>query len=320
MNKIKFVLVLLSLTHFNSQAKEIEVSVSTVGLTDHQAREKVKLQARWYSAKELPLLVSGKEHINAAGDYRREVTALSAVALNVTVLSEYWNKEAHTLTSRLDVTQNTDISESMFGSLLKNNTLQKQLRKAYENLDSILKVNTEYDLNSVNSDMEMVDTVYNVLYMRNSFESSLRVKTMLENDYEAYVLNRYITPYINSLRAVSVDVNQNGLIVQYASKFYEKLSSDCMDLVNGFFYQNNSKFSYSYNNACVDEPLFSKLDLSFQKKWSAYVSHYKNGKITYKYSSSFYGNEGLTHIMNDPESELKELLEIKYDRNTNARW
>lgn len=320
MNKFKLLLLFISFSHLAVQSKQIEVTVSTKGLTELQVREKVKLEARWFSAKDLPLLVSGKESINMTGDYSREVTALSAAALNIKVLSEFWNKETNTFTSKLDVTQNTDISESMFGSLLKNDTLQKQLRKAYESLENIIKVKTEYDFTDVNNDMEMVDTVYNVLYMRNSYEDSLRVKTLLQSNYESYVLNKYITPYVNSLRAVSVDVNQKGLVIVYASHLYERISSSCKRLVNGFFFQNNSPFSDSDYNTCVDEPLFSKLDLSFNKKWSAYVDSYKNGKITLRFNSNFYDSAKLTRIMNNPESELKKLLVINYNKKTKVRW
>ena len=47
MNKYTFAVALLGLIHFNATAKQIEVSVSTIGLTEHQVREKVKLEARF---------------------------------------------------------------------------------------------------------------------------------------------------------------------------------------------------------------------------------------------------------------------------------
>lgn len=319
MKKLTVAIALFGFVQFNVQAKLIEVSVVTEGLTELQAREKLKLEARWHSTRDLPLLVSGSERVNAFGDYSREVTALSAAALDIKVLTEFWDKEAGILTSKLEVTQNTDLSEHVFGSLMKNDVLKKQLNKAYESLDKIMKVTSEYDLTAANSAMGMLETTYNVLYMRNSFEGSLRVKALLESDYESYVLNKYITPYINSLEPVGVDVEREALIVKYGSQFYQSLPKSCMELVNGFFFQRKSSYNKDTNN-CVDEPLFNQLDLSYKKKWSSYISKYKDGEITIRFNKSFYGDDGLTRIMNDPVAELRELVVIKYNEDSNVRW
>lgn len=320
MNKYTFAVALLGLIHFNSPAEQIEVSVSTIGLTEHQVREKVKLEARWYSVKNLPVLISGNEKINSTGEYSREVTALSAAALNITVLNEYWDNEAGTLTSKLEVTQNTDISEHVFGSLLKNDTLKKQLRKAYENLDKVLKVNSEYDFTTASSDMGMLDTVYNVLYMRNSYQESMRVKSLLQNDYESYVLNKYITPYFNSLEPIAIDVDEKGLVIKYGSHFYEKLSKSCMSLVNAFFFQNTSSTNKVSSDTCIDEPIFNQLDLSYKKKWYAYASDYKDGEIVIIYPIKYYGSQELTRIMNDPVNELRKIVVISYKEDNKVRW
>ncbi|WP_076922355.1 hypothetical protein [Pseudoalteromonas sp. SK20] len=310
----------LALYQSNPLSKELNINISTVGLSEFEAREKAKLEARWVTAKDSPVLVSGNETIQSTGRYTREVTALSAAALNVKVLQEFWDKERNILSIKFDVTHNLDLSEAVFGSLHKNSVLQKQLLKAYESIDKLIRVNSSYDFIDAYSEMNMAQTAYNVTYMRSSFEDSLRVKSLLERDYETYVLNMYITPFINSLKPVLIDVNSKGLVVKFASEFYAEQSKVCKQLINSFFYQNQRRFRANDEQRCVNEPIFNELDLTFQKKWSSYVSNYKNGGITFQFYRRNYSDNELTAIMNEPSGELKKRVGLKYDVNGKARW
>jgi hypothetical protein len=197
--------ITLSLTVLASEHK-VEVVVPINNKSDFEVRQLAKLLVKEETVERLPLIMSGKELL-VNGEYSSEIKALSIGQVDVSVLSERWERELNTYTLSAVGSLNSEKTLKMVEGVMDNLELQKRLRTAYKVIDN-LSVN--YDAKShLLSQLELMAINKSIL-VRDSISASIEA----EKEYSEHVLTIFQEFYLHNLHS-NIAINIDKITEKY---------------------------------------------------------------------------------------------------------
>lgn len=183
--------ITLSLSALASE-HQVEVVVPINNKTDFEVRQLAKLMVKEETVERLPLIMSGKELL-VDGEFSSEIKALSMGQVNVSVLSERWERTLNTYTLSAVGSLNTEKTLKMVEGVMDNLELQKRLRDAYAVIDNI---SDNYDAKlHLDSQLELMAINKSIL-VRDSLTSSIEA----EKKYSEQVLTTFQEFYLHNVQ------------------------------------------------------------------------------------------------------------------------
>jgi hypothetical protein len=275
-------------------ASQYSVAIPIKGKTEAEVRDQARIEVQWKAARDYPVLISGVEQVDSEGDYRSEITALTAGALQVEPVSESWDRERDFFYFSGRVTLDTDLSIQMIQDVKDNLTLQRQLQHAYESMDSLMRSKTG-ELQRFKVAAQGAKVASKVHFARGSYEETMKARGMVEEYILSLVVHDYFVPAIESLKFRMVDVGADFVKYEIASDWLDAQSDACSHMM-GFERQWSFTYDRTAYAECVESPLIPNADVVDVAKQRAQLA--MPVSLSRKQKSSFFKDNENVYSLN----------------------
>lgn len=187
-----------------------DVSVAIDGRIDEVVIDDAKKKVIWKAAIDYPALVSGVESVDERGDFSSELTALTAAAIDVETKSLKWDRDGNRLFYSGVASVDTSLSIELIEGVKSNLELQQSLRTAYNALNSAIKADVVQSA-AFEQAVEDVSTVKVVHFKRDSYQETLKAKSLLKRHHESFVLRNVVKPFLDALEYTLADIREGAI-------------------------------------------------------------------------------------------------------------
>lgn len=187
-----------------------DVSVAIDGRTDEVVIDDAKKKVIWKAAINYPALISGVESVDDRGRFSSELTALTAAAINVKTKSLKWDRGDNRLFYSGVASVDSSMSIELIQGVKSNLELQQSLRTAYSALNAAVKADVVQSA-AFEQAVEDVSTVKVVHFKRDTYEETLKAKSLLRRHHESFVLRNVVKPFLNTLTYSLADIREGAI-------------------------------------------------------------------------------------------------------------
>jgi len=309
------ILVLAAAFSSVSYGKTVDVSVAINDKADSVVKDAARKKAIWQAALDYPALVSGVESMDSSGQFKSEITALTAGAIELETIREEWDRDNNEYTLVAKASVNQSVSLEMIKGVQGNLELQKRLKRVYQDLDKAIRADS-----AVTADFEQgmddIRLVSSVIYRRDSYEASLAAKEAMEKHFRSTVLRKVVQPLYDNVTFELYDFDERAVL--YRTNLFSldravdlsEFGKHCSVRINR---ERNRRFSI-YMTGCTlhpwyeDTPFAEDMTLPYTFVTTGFLKR-RSGHDVFKFNeySTLWGDAELSY------TDMVETPELVYD-------